>query len=344
MVVSLVEDVPLASTLYVNNYGSKATGEYRMGAQFQLRDVFGAGDSTQVGSTWSSGGGLASGSVETSVPWRGGGLSLRAGVSHLTYTLQQSFSDLGARGVADSVHGGVWYALRRSSTSNMTLRSDLQYSGLRDLLPLVAVENRRSSGAITLGLNADMQDDFLGAGRSRAQISYQVGNLQIETGSDTASTAGNFGKAFIDISREQRLTQDTSLYGRLLAQQAEKNLDSSEKLGLGGANAVRAYAPGELSVDGGSLVTLEYRVLFPVQGGTFTWTLFGDYGTGSINRSPLAGVSDNEVTIQGAGLGLSWRNGSDLEASLTLAWRGERLPSADSDRAPRVYFQLVKGL
>jgi hemolysin activation/secretion protein len=89
---------------------------------------------------------------------------------------------------------------------------------------------------------------------------------------------------------------------------------------------------------------MEYRVLFPVQGGTMTWTLFGDYATGSINYAPLAGVTDNDASINAAGMGLSWRAGADMEASLTVAWRGARLPSADSDRVPRIFFQLVKSL
>jgi hemolysin activation/secretion protein len=344
MVVSVVEDAPFASSVYLNNYGTGATGEYRAGAQFQLRDVFGVGDSMQLGGSWASGGGLASGTLEATMPWAGQGLSLHAGVSHLTYVLQQSFSDLGARGIADSVHAGVWYAMQRSATGNVTLRSDLRYSGLQDLLPVVAVENRKSSEAMTLGLNMDGSDDFLGGGRAFAQVIYQLGNLQIDAGSDAASTAGTFGKWTVETSREQRLTENSIVYARLLAQQADKNLDSSEKLALGGPYAVRAYSTGELNVDDGGLLTLEYRMQFPMQGGTLTWVLFSDYGTGSVNHAPLAGVVDNAVSLNGSGVGLSWRNGADVEASLTMAWRGPRLPNADSDRQPRVFFQLVKGL
>lgn len=344
MVVSVVEDAPLASSVYVNNYGSGATGEYRVGAQFQLHDVFGVGDSTQLGATWSFGGGLASGNIETNMPWGGNGLSVHAGVSHLTYVLQQSFSDLGARGVADSVHAGVWYALQRSAYDNITLRSDLRYSGLQDQLSVVAIDNRKSSNALTLGVNADSADDFFGGGRARSQISYQLGNLQIDSGSDTALTAGNFGKWVLEASREQRLTQNSIFYARVMAQQADKNLDSSEKLALGGPNAVRAYSPGELSVDDGAMLTLEYRLQFPMHGGILTGQLFADYGTGSINHSPLLGVTDNTASLNGTGIGMSWRNSADLEVSLTLAWRGARLPSADGERQPRVFFQWVKGL
>jgi hemolysin activation/secretion protein len=344
MVVSVVEDAPFASTVFVNNYGSQSTGDQRMGAQFQLRDLFGVGDATQLGATWASGGGLVSGNFETSLPLGGNGLSLRTGVSHLTYTLQQSFSDLGARGVADNVHAGLWYALQRSATDNVTLRSDIQYSGLRDLLPLVAVDNRKNTSSLVLGMNADSQDEWLGGGRTRAQLSYQSGYLQIDSGTDTLSTGGSYGKVNSDVSREQRLTQSSLVYARAVAQLADKNLDSSEKFSLSGPYAVRAYAPGELSVDEGSLLMLEYRYQMPMQGGTLTWSVFSDYASGHINRTPLPGVSDNDATLSGSGIGLSWRNGADLEFSLTAAWRGTRLPSVDGDRLPRVFFQLTKGL
>jgi hemolysin activation/secretion protein len=344
MVVSVVEDAPLASSVFFNNYGNQSTGDQRIGVQFQLRDLFGAGDATQLGASWASGGGLVSGIFETSLPLGGNGQSLRTGVSHLTYTLQQSFNALGARGVADNVHAGLWYALQRSATDNVTLHSDIQYSGLHDLLPLVAVDNRKNTSSLVLGVNVDRQDEWFGGGRTHAQLGYQSGYLQIDDGTDTLSTAGGYGKWNSDVSREQRLTQNSLLYAHAVAQLADKNLDSSEKFSLSGPYAVRAYAPGELSVDEGSLLTLEYRYLIPMQGGTLTWSLFSDYASGNINRNSLPGVSDNNASLDGSGIGLSWRNGADLEISLTAAWRGTRLPSVDGDRIPRVYFQLTKGL
>jgi len=337
MVVSVVEDAPFASSVFLNNYGSTSTGDQRLGAQFQLRDLFGLGDSTQVGATWAFGGGLASGNLETSVPYGGNGLMLRAGVSHLTYMLQKNFKDLGARGVADNVHAGVSYALDRTASSTVTLRGDLQYSGLQDLIPLVATETRKSNTSLVLGLSADNQDDWLAGGRTRVQFNLQRGALQVDAGTDDLGTSGGFGKFVQDLSREQWISPGVSFYGRIQTQLANKNLDSSEKLSLTGANAVRAYAPGELSVDEGNLVSLELRYYLPMQGSTLTWSLFSDYGSGNVNHAPLAGVTDNEAFLGGSGLGLTWRNGADLEFSLTAAWRGSRLPSVDGDRQPRVF-------
>jgi hemolysin activation/secretion protein len=344
MVVSVVEEAPLASTVFYNNYGNQSTGDQRVGAQFQLRDLFGLGDATQLGASWASSAGLVSGNFETSLPLGGSGLSLRTGVSHLTYTLQQSFNTLGARGVADNVHAGLWYALQRSATDNVTLRSDVQYSGLHDFLSVVAIENRKNTSSLLLGVNVDRQDDLLGGGRTHAQLSYLSGYLQIDSGSDALSTAGSYGKWNSEVSREQRLTQNSVLYARSVAQLADKNLDSSEKFSLSGPYAVRAYAPGDVSVDEGGLLTLEYRYQLPMQGGTLTWSLFSDFASGNINRTPLPGVSDNNAMLDGSGIGLSWRTGADLEFSLTAAWRGTRLPSVDGDRIPRVFFQLTKGL
>jgi hemolysin activation/secretion protein len=83
LVVSVVEDEPLETSVYANNHGSAATGEYRLGAQFHLRDVFGLGDSSRVNLSWSSRQVLANGGLLTRVPIGGSGLKVSAGVSHL---------------------------------------------------------------------------------------------------------------------------------------------------------------------------------------------------------------------------------------------------------------------
>jgi hemolysin activation/secretion protein len=344
LVVSVVEDTPLASSVYLNNYGNPSTGDQTLGAQFQLRDLFGVGDSTQLGLAWAAGGGLASGDIENTLPLGGNGLSLRTGFAHLTYALQYSFADLGARGNADTVHIGLGYALLRSAAANLTLRGDLQYSYLRDQLALVQVDNRKNSRSATLGLDINSQDDWLAGGRLSGHFGYQSGSLQFESGDDSLSSAGSFDKMNLEIAREQQITQTSLVYFRASAQGADKNLDSSEKFSLGGPTAVRAYAPGELNVDDGTLLTLEYRYQLPLQGGLLTATVFSDYAYGSINHQPLAGVSDNESSLNGAGLGLSWRTGADLEFLITAAWRGAHLPTVGDDRQPRIFFQFTKGL
>ena len=59
------------------------------------------------------------------------------------------------------------------------------------------------------------------------------------------------------------MTDSVSLYGAIYGQFASKNLDISEKMGLGGMYAVRAYPVGEAYADEGYVVNLEARLLLP---------------------------------------------------------------------------------
>jgi len=88
----------------------------------------------------------------------------------------------------------------------------------------------------------------------------------------------------------------------LSGQQASKNLDSSEKFSLGGANSVRAYPQGEGIGDQGYLATLELRhnVTGDLQG-----TLFYDTGSITINRDPFGAPAANSLRLSGAGVGVN---------------------------------------
>ena len=101
---------------------------------------------------------------------------------------------------------------------------------------------------------------------------------------------------------------------------------------------MRAYAPGEATVDQGALLSLELRYAHDYLGGNFVWSLFHDAADGRINRQLAA--AGNEVRLRGAGFGLQW-NAGDLGLAASLAWRGSRVPSEGADPHPRLYFQLT---
>jgi hemolysin activation/secretion protein len=344
LVVSVVEEDPLANTLYVNNHGSSSTGETRAGAQFHLKDVFGVGDSTRANLSWSSGGLIASGGLSTRVPLGGDGFAVSAGASHMTYELAGEFATLGARGEANTLQAGASYPLLRSANRNLGMQLDFEQKYLRDLIPLIALETQKSSTSASAGANFDARDAWAGGGRNRLSAMFQSGVLTLAArAADALGKSGSFSKTTIDVSREQSLSVNGQLYARLLAQRAGKNLDSSEKFTLGGPGAVRAYGPGEVSVDDGALLTIEYRYQQPLTGAMLTWRIFYDRAAGRVDTQPLAGSIDNDVALHGSGLGVNWSGSGNLDIALTAAWRGERVPSANGDRAPRVYMQLVKG-
>jgi hemolysin activation/secretion protein len=132
---------------------------------------------------------------------------------------------------------------------------------------------------------------------------------------------------------------------RVAGQMADKNLDSSEKFSLTGPGGVRAYAAGDFAVDEGRYTDLQLRYNQPYVGGALLWSVFIDNGWGRINVNPLAGVTDNEVSLLGAGLGLQWSAGPDLGVNATLAWRSSNSPALGGwGDAPRLYLQLFKNL
>ena len=59
--------------------------------------------------------------------------------------------------------------------------------------------------------------------------------------------------------RLQGVTDTLSLYAAFNGQVASKNLDNSEKMGLGGPAGVRAYPTGEAYGDQGYILNLEAR-------------------------------------------------------------------------------------
>ena len=106
-------------------------------------------------------------------------------------------------------------------------------------------------------------------GTSSYSITWTHGKLDLQSADAlaadavTARAAGSYDKFGLSFTQGQSLTDSTFLYTTLTAQAAQRNLDVSEKIQLGGANGVRAYPEGEAHGDQGYLMTLELRQTLP---------------------------------------------------------------------------------
>lgn len=342
MVVSVAEDEPLVLRAEANNHGSRSTGEYRAGIGVQLRDVFGWGDSTGARLLVSKQGGLVSGSLNTSVPVGGDGYRVGAALSHLKYQLAGVFARTGAVGSADVLSLDASYPFVRRADANLGLRAAVEHKRLRDEFELLGTANTKRNNSLEATLSGDWRDSLFGAGATLASASGSFGVLRLldtsASNGDQLGTAGDWHKLVVQLLRQQALVGPWSLYGRLAAQGTKRNLDSSEKFALSGPGAVRAYGPGEASVDQGALLSLEVRYAHDYLGGSFVWSLFHDAADGRISRR-LSGAG-NEIRLRGGGVGLQWSAG-DLGLAASLAWRGSRVPTEGGDPHPRVYFQLT---
>ena len=332
MVVSVAEGEPLEVRAEFNNHGGSSTGQYRAGLQLQFSDLFGWGDSTVARGFVSNRGALVSGSLNTLVPVGGDGWKLGASLSRLKYQLTGDFRRLGAVGQADTLGLSASYPLRRTVDNTVTVRAGFDHKRLHDELQVLGNTSTKRNDTGELGGSFDYRDGI--GGVSAASMTATVGQLRV-----AGAPRREWHRLGLQAARSQNITGPWSLYARVAAQTTGSQLDSSEKLGLGGATAVRAYASGEVSVDRGTLASLELRYAVDFLGGNMVGSLFHDYGSGQINRSAV-GVPGNEAVLYGNGLGLSW-SGSGLGLNASLAWRGRRVPTADSkDPRPRLFLQM----
>lgn len=344
MVVSVAEDDPLSLQLELNNHGSRSTGEHRAGIGLQLRDLFGWGDDTRARALVSTRGGLVSGSLSSSVAAGGDGYRLGFSLSRLSYQLAGSYKELGAVGSANTFGVEASYPFVRSTDTNMRVRLSAETKRLRDDIQLVGSINPKRNHTLDVAVNVDHRDTW--GGVSAGQIVASMGSLRLLDETRRAAdavglnTGRSYGKLGVQFARQQALGGPFSLYLRAGGQYSGGNLDSSEKFALSGPGAVRAYAPGEASVDQGGLLTLEARYAVDYLGGSFVWGLFHDRAEGRVNRRPLV-AAGNEPKLSGTGLSVQW-SGADVGVSASVAWRGSRLPTAEGgDPKPRVYLQVV---
>ncbi|RZJ24563.1 MAG: ShlB/FhaC/HecB family hemolysin secretion/activation protein, partial [Brevundimonas sp.] len=348
LTVALADGPRVTGSLEADNVGDRYTGRYRFGGAINLNNPTGAGDLAGL-RILASGHGLAYGRAAYQRPI--GEVTVGVAYTHIDYTLGQEFSVLDAGGSADIVGVFASYPILRSRRANISLFGGFDHKWLQDDIGLVSQSARKTVNAASFGLRGDMIDGFAGGGFTAWSVSWTAGDLDIrsplERAADagTADSQGGFGKLQYSLARTQTLIGPLSLHGALRGQIATANLDSTEKMELGGAYAVRAYPEGEAYGDQGYVATVEARLVLdqwtPVLPGSLQAIAFVDWGEVQVAQSPWFPGSNSEER-EGAGAGLVWYGHSDLIARVTWARRGDQVVTSGPDRRDRVSFQIVQ--
>lgn len=339
--IRLSEKSPYAGSLELDNYGNRYTGAWRLGGSFTAGNLTGLGDSLALRALHAEG--MDYGRLAWQLPVGSAGTQAGAAWSQMRYRLGKDFANLDAHGTADIASLYLLHPFVRSRSSNVNGQLQYEHKQLADDIDSSATQTRKHIELWTLGLSGDRVDGWFGGGQSQASLNYAFGQLHLDDASlalDQAGheTAGHYSKWNLAASRQQRLADDWSLAAGLRAQWAGKNLDSSEKMSLGGPQGVRAYPQGEANCDDAwqASLDLRYRLL-----GNWQASLFYDAGAGRANHQPLAADGNNHRRLAGHGLGLTYADG-DLQVQATLAWRDGTAPTSDEDRRPRAWVQAVK--
>lgn len=304
--------------LIADNYGYEATGSSRLGAGMVWNDALGRGNQLSLQGLKSKGSDYARAAFE----WATGidGLKLGASVSRLNYEVVNGLQDaFNLSGEAVKQGGGIAYELFNDASgySRLSLRydsakfrnhavqqADSAYYDTQVMgIEFKGFEREMSPGGAVFTYNLGLSKGDVDLNGSPNQTADQA----------SENTGGSFQKLRFTGTILQPLGGVNALYMGLTVQRADKNLDNSEKLYLGGPLGVRAYGVGEGMGSQGEIATLEFRQRLSAQ-----TTLSEFYDMGHIRPWQSAGQTQSGATLGGVGIGLS--HALDSGVSLKGTW------------------------
>lgn len=302
--LTVTDEALITGGISADNTGSRSTGADRLSANLSLNSPARLGDALVVNLLKTQGSEYQRGAYSVPVGYQG----MRAGVhySHLTYGLIGDFAALGATGVAKTAGLDFSYPLMRSQMHNLNLAlsyDDKTFDNIAN-----AGASSYSVKAYTVSLSGSQFDE---------SGSVNASSLAITTGEK--NTEGSYSKINLNLSRQQILQDNLSLLVSASWQIASKNLDSSEKIYLGGASGVRAYPSNEGGGSEGRTLTTELRQRLADR-----WTLSGfyDYGWAVVHRNTATPASNpGNYNLQGYGVSLAWMGPHGLDLKATAAQR-----------------------
>jgi hemolysin activation/secretion protein len=349
LTVDLARAPRLYGSLEADNAGNRYTGAYRFGGSINYANATGFGDLLSL-RLLASTEGLAYGRAAWQAPL--GEATVGVAYTHMQYSLGREFEALDATGTADIFSAFASYPLIRSRAANLYALASFDAKYLTDEIGLVSQVSDKQVRAVTVGLQGDSRDAFGGGGWNAGSLFWTTGDLDIEDPLEraadgaTARSQGGFNKLQYAVSRLQTVSGPLSVYGSLRGQMATDNLDSSEKMELGGAYAVRAYPEGEAYGDEGYVATIEARLMLDpwtrTLPGQFQLIGFVDAGEVDFAHDPWF-AGPNHARRSGVGFGLNWFGPQDLIIRASYARRlNDQVSTSGPDETGRAWFQIVK--
>lgn len=311
--------------------GSTYTGTLRAGGGVDINSPVGIGDVLNLRLSRS----LESNSLEYKRasylapvgPW---GTKLGGAVAQMNYRLGTSvFESLKASGSAKIDSFIAVHPLVRSRNANLLLSAQIDQRKFSDIQGATNRVTNKEEVVQSQGVGGDFRDSLLGGGINVFNLSVTQGNLRfLDPGIAAAdraghNTGGSFHKANLSYSRLQALGKSLALYFSVSQQTAGRNLDSSEKISLGGPNAIRAYPQGEASGDEGYFASLEMRFHAPTREilpGNLVLTAFHDFGWSRINKTTLPTDTVDSRQLAGVGIGINWEEAGNWFLRGSLSW------------------------
>lgn len=312
-------DSAVTGSVSIDNYGNRYTGRARLGGTVNFLNPLHRGDVLSA-TVVSSGSNMSYGRVGYESLLNGRGTRMGGAYSAVNYILGDTLASLKGHGTAQVSSLWMKHPLVRSRDVNLNGKIQFEKKQLRDRLDSSSLRTDRHLGNMMLGMSGDFHDVLLSGAVNTWSLGFTSGKLQFDDAnaqsadSTTANTLGSFSKWNASFSRLQGLTQQDTLYFALSTQEVNRNVDSSEKMVVGGPYSVRAYDMGAISGDTGYSLSAEYRRdMGQALRGNWQAQIFVDSAKVTVNKNAWV-TSENSATLSGVGVGFSWTGANQYNA------------------------------
>lgn len=303
---------PVNFSVFYNNFGSRYTGEHRLGASV------GIGNLTKNGDILSLNGVVNAEDFDQMNYWKAGyqipigGKGLKAGIdySKMEYEIGGELSILGIEGEAEVFGLDISYPLIRAREKNLYITGGIRHKYYENFLfEKTYTTSRDDYSVLELGISGDR---FIGKNHLFYSLKSTMGLGEVfgmddddyTSSSRPGITDGDWTKFTLDITNITKIGK-VQLITRGSGQVATDNLLTSEQFTIGGPDSVRGYPAGEYLGDYGFLLSEEIRIPVSVKKGDegkyFNLALFADYGR-TYYKDELAGDEEGELASVGAGI------------------------------------------
>jgi hemolysin activation/secretion protein len=317
------------SDVTIDNAGSRSTGAERLMATLNVFNPNDVQDLLNLVGVHTKGSDYVRAAY--SVPIGVGGWRMGANFSIMNYKVV--VGDVGMVGAfGEAITKGLeWvYPLQRSDRSSATVTVNTDAKQFKNTSAQGVLMSDYEAQIMSTQVAGFYRDLDSGGGSGTYLVQFSRGSINLDGSlsklSDMANTDGMFSKVKTTLTWQQPITPQTSTYVAYTAQLANKNLDSSEKMQLGGMNGVRAYPTGEGSGSDAQLLQLELR--HNLENG-FNVSGFYDWGQVWQQHNPdfPGAPQKNMLTYQGFGASIGYTTPSGMTIKAIWARRREDNPN-----------------
>ena len=315
-------------TLYADNNGSEVNGRWREGIFYRYRSLTGRRDALNL--TYMRGKGLDSFSVGYSMPLNHRGMKLDFDYStNANETIKGDLKPLGVKGHASAFN--LTWRLPFTVDTFRRYEAGLQYTHQKSTTDLGTKLEERFVWTDDKINRVTPYVSFLHSGKD--SILYHKHSIAFARRKDAVNEKNNDTIYQLNLLYQKQFGGGQVLQGRIDAQYSNgKNLSSSDRFYIGGANSVRGYEESFFGGERGFTASLEYQL--PLDKNR-NFMLFAFVDGGKVSGSTVVSGEDKLLST-GIGVTVGIKN---FFASLTVGFPLKRhFETQRTDRC-RTHFQ-----